>query len=774
MPVSRAARTDAEPDRLRSYTFHGTALALRGGQAVGDCPFCGCEGNFSVEVATGRWRCWVCGGGQASGGGNPLIFLRLLHEQAAAAAPAGHSGAGAPGRRPDGRSPAQGGPDATCAVLGGPAAFPAAVARDRRLLDAATPVAWGVAPAADGSWLVPGYSAEGRLDQLYRRTRLQDREEWVWRLLPTPGVWPEGKVHALHLPRDDFDPSRRDIVVCEGPWDGMALWEVWGRDGDVNIVAVPGCNVWRDEWSALCRGKRVTIMFDSDHPRQYVPGRTSRAGRDGAERVAKRLSGIAASVHWLRWGEDGYDPTRPSGWDVRDHLTESAGDLEQRRAALSALILKVQPVPVEWCASHLSNGAASRSGPANVEPDHCDAWRKCEAAWREALEWRCDLSDVLSVMLAVAASTDRAGDNQLFLQVIGDPGSAKTRMCKGLLVSARCKLILHLKSFHSGWRGEDGKDCSLVSRINGLCLVTPEADALSLGLSWEQLNSQMRQIFDGDSGHTYGNSSDDVHYRGLRSPWIQAGTPALMDKDQSRLGDRFLRVRIGEPTEQTKQAILLRSLRNERAAVLETSNGTEASIISPKLRRAYALTGGYVDWLRANVEEQICSVEMDGTAEQWCVDLAILTADMRARPNMDPKKHEVHHSKELPSRLVGQFGRLALCLAVVQNKRSVDAEVLRIVRKVALDTAHGHSLNIAQWLCSPNPKAGDRSYQDCGGLAEGTLSVWTGMTSERLTNYLVFLRKIDVLELRATHGKGAWVLTPRALDLYLRIAGGQL
>jgi hypothetical protein len=342
-----------------------------------------------------------------------------------------------------------------------------------------------------------------------------------------------------------------------------------------------------------------------------------------------------------------------------------------------------------------------------------------------------------------------------------------------LLVSKTCKLILHLKSFHSGYKGEDGKDVSLVSRINGLCLITPEADALAIGMSWEALNSQMRQIFDGDSGHTYGNSSEDVHYKGLRSPWIQAGTPALMDKDQSRLGDRFLRIRIEEPAEDTKRAILLRALRNERAAVMETSNGTESSIIPPKLRRAYAMTGGYVDWLRANIEEKIAAVTMDDAAELKCIDMAVLTADCRARPNMDPRKHEVHHTKELPSRLVGQFGRLALCLAVVLNKQSVDADVLRIVRRVALDTAHGHTLNIVRWLCSPHPSDVTKSYQDCGGLMNDTLAVWCGMTPDRLQNYLMFLRKVDVLEfkvIRQTHG--SWVLTQRVYELFLKVMGG--
>jgi hypothetical protein len=268
---------------------------VRGSHAVGDCPFCGREGKFSVEIATGLWRCWGCGAGTEAGGGNGLVFVRLLYDRAVSAA-----------------------------LCDRGASHAAAVAADRRLLSPDTVLAWGVVPAADGTWLVPGYGTDSKLDQVYRRARVRDKDQWVWRLLPTPGLWPEGRGHALHLPVGDFDLARPNIVICEGPWDGMALWEVWDqRAGSTNIVAVPGCNVWRDEWTELCRGKCVTLMFDSDHPRQALPGsdRVSRAGYDGMARVAKRLSGVAASVRYLKWGEEGWDASKPSGWDVRDHLT---------------------------------------------------------------------------------------------------------------------------------------------------------------------------------------------------------------------------------------------------------------------------------------------------------------------------------------------------------------------------------------------------------------------------------------------------------------------
>jgi ribosomal protein L37AE/L43A len=395
MPTARRTTelTTDEPDHLRPFTFHGVDLIIKNQHGIGDCPFCGKEGKFCVAVDSGLWRCMVCGTGTDNGGGNALVFIRLLYERSIAA-------------------------NSSLLLRD--------LAIDRKLLTPKPLIEWGVCQSiTTRDCIVPGYSVNGKikLDQLYQRIRIDGK----WCLLPTPGIWPEGKVHALHLSAARFDLANPEIIVCEGLWDGMALDEVLYPKSPSNIIAVPGCNVWRDEWLEMCRGKRVVLLFDSDHPNPTAlsQGKTLRAGLDGMCRVAKRLSGIAASVKFIRWGKDGYDPTKPSGWDVRDHLSLST----DRMAALGDLLSKVEVAPTDWFTPHHLNGASpSSNGSADVEPMPCHTWLDCEAAWKAALEWRSELGDAMAVMLAVAASTKQSGDNQLFLQVVGDPGSAKTRM----------------------------------------------------------------------------------------------------------------------------------------------------------------------------------------------------------------------------------------------------------------------------------------------------------------------------------------------------------
>lgn len=742
--IPEKTSSPAAADKLRPLEFLGVEFVRSMGRAVGTCPFCDKPKLYGAPD-TGQWQCKVCGRQ-----GNALTFVRELWEISSS----------------------------SCVQL-------TVLATERRINESAL-VAWGVRFSTTcGAYVVPGFDATGKLMQLYKRSRVYHKGEWVWRLLPVPGLWPDGKSHALHMAPGDLDAGRSEVYLCEGPWDGAAWWAAGGAYkrtsdpavldptgsrsasilSDANVFAQPGCGVFKDSWMPLFRDKRVVLCQDSDHPVERH-GKVTTAGRDAAERTARLLKGVAKSVDWVRWGEAGFDPDKPSGHDVRDELSS----FEDVPSGVLSLLSKVEEVPADWFAgprpSITANGA-----PREIQPSACSTWAVCEAAWAKALEWRQVMADVLSVMLAVTASTEQAG-NQLFFQVLGDAGSAKTTMCEGLLVSPTCHHLEHLTGFHSGWKkpGADGKDCSLISRINNKTLVTPEGDVIVSSPNFAELMSQQRRIFDGKSGATYKNSDEDKLYTGLRTPWIMAGTMALLSTDQSRLGDRFLRVIIDPPGEDLKRRIIRSALRSEIAAMDTKSNGTAGSCVEPKLRDAQALTGGYVDWLRANVTHALSGVHIPEWVEDRCIDLAELTADLRARPDPDTRKQDVHDTKELPTRIARQLIRLAKHLAVVLNKREVDADVMRRVKKVALDTAYGTSLNIVKWLCAPNPRT--RSAWQHSGLMVGVLSVWTGINEERMTSYLMFLRKIGVVTHTSSAGtRGSWRLTDRVFNLYNSIQG---
>lgn len=729
---------------LRAFTFHGADLAVHSVQASGECVFC-TKPKFYANVEDTKWQCFSCGLS-----GNALAFARTVHE---------------------------------ISTNNSNSEFYSQAQKDRRLFYADTLRAWGVCQsAAPGRpWLVAGYGPDKRermvINQVYKRAWLSEEGKAGWRLLPTPGVWPEGEAHALHLCLDDFDLARDVMVVCEGPWDGMALWEVReslrSELGDCNVIAVPGCNVWRDKWTALCKGKRVYLLYDSDHPRTEH-GRTYRSGFDGMQRVASKLSGHADKVYYLKWGEDGYDPTRPNGWDVRDALTgtmKTPLSLKMRKNNLAGLLLRVEEAPQDWFSgTHPGDPAQAKS----TEAKECNDWLTCEESWKEAVFWREDLGNALSVLLAVCASTNQSG-NQIFMDLIGIPGGLKTTLCKGLLVSHHCIHLENMTKIISGHKKakDPDKDCSFLARANNKTWVTCEFDTLGASHQYHELMSKMRRIFDGETSATYGNSDIDRIYSALRTPWIRAGTPRMMDHDQSSLGDRFLRFILKDPAEDERFAIAMAALDNECAANENVATGMGSSLVNPRLRKAHALTGGYVNWLRAHAEESIRKVDFSTDMRRRCVELSVMCADLRARP-ADTKTRKDDHDpyKEMPTRLSEQHGRLARHLAFVLNKTSVDDDVMRVIKKVALDTAHGNSLKIVGWLCDRHDRKG-KIYQEAGGIPVRTMQQWLetcGMNAERSDAYLNFLRKIGVLRMDSLGYTRSWLLTDRVYELYGRIS----
>lgn len=738
--------TEATPEQLRPFTSLGADLSWRDGdrEAVGDCPFCGAERKFAVGVETSMWRCLVCAVGSdktPAGGGNSTTFIRELHAASV---------------------------DAT--ALSGD--FDELL-EDRRLLSESTLKAWGVCRSViTGEWLVPGYDAAGKLMNLFRYT--QDKTAGKRVLRSTSGM----SVQAFGVGL--LKPEHEEVWVLES-WNALALWETLGiaKRKDVGVLGIPGCNVWQESWGRLVSGKRVVIAFDSDHPKaNRTSGKITQPAYDAVKRTTAMLTASASppsSVAYLAWGPDGYDPDLKNGWDARDALTESRS-VSVRVKALESLFAMVEPVKDEWRGGSVGRNAhvAGVSGGSELSPKRCSEWSVVTGAWKKALKWRQELDDVLSIAVSVAASTSQVGDSQLFLQIIGDAGSGKTKMCDAMLVSKGCHALEHLTGFHSGWKGEGGKDCSLISRINHKTLITPEGDVMMSSPHFAEIMSQQRRIFDGSSGATYKNTDEDTRYTGLRTPWIMAGTPALLDSNQSRLGDRFLKVFINRPGKDEQREILRSAVYASMRSVVQTSNGDAASSMEAYLREAYQLTGGYIDHLRESMPDLINYPVDSMTDEQvdLCTYFGEFTAMLRARPASGRKDSlEAHDTAEMPTRLSAQFSRLAACCAVVLNKREIDYEVVRRVRKVALDTASGRTLNIAKHLMREEPDAYGAVSGGEYGRFRGDVALHAGMGEDACLSVLRFMKNVGIVDqvVFTTNNQKKWRLTENAAALWKKV-----
>lgn len=399
---------------LKPYQAHGCDIEYVEGrnEAIGDCPFCGREDKFYINVETGLWSCKVCGEGSSKGGGNVFTFIRKIHELSM---------------------------DEKCDYT--------PLLTNRKLLSPESLKRWGVCKSVTtGDWLVPGYGADGKLNQLYRYINKV--------LYPTPEL--SHHLHGVNL----YDPAKPTVYFCEGVWDGIALWEILSKTkmvedkyvptsnedvsllNKINVLASPGANVFQESWLELFAGKNLTMFPDSDHEKVVcrdckksysttthkccptckkvtIKPVIAPAGYAGLRRNVETISkgeDHPSSVSYLNWGVKGFDENLPSGYDVRDFLTTNGATVALRAGRLQGLIQKVVPIHAEWIPGKTKDKETDGSVDMDILP--CDNWKDLRNAWLKAMKWTEGLDRGLSVMLASITSTETVGD-QAWVKIIG-------------------------------------------------------------------------------------------------------------------------------------------------------------------------------------------------------------------------------------------------------------------------------------------------------------------------------------------------------------------
>jgi len=443
-------------------------------------------------------------------------------------------------------------------------------------------------------------------------------------------------------------------------------------------------------------------------------------------------------------------------------LTQTAPlrGLEGRLTALRHLLGKLVPVPAAWL-TKAAGGDKTTPGPLCQGCLPCTTYAELVTSWRKALKWTEGLDHALAVMLASVTSTKTLGD-QLWVKLIGPAACGKSTLCEALSINKDYVIAKStIRGFHSGYKsdkGEDGEDNSLIPLIRDKTLVTKDGDTLLQSPNLGQILSEGRDLYDSVSRSHYRNRMGK-DYMGIRMTWLLAGTSALRAIDSSELGERFLDcVIMHNIDDELENEILWRvANRADRNLAMETDGKLETQY-EPELAEAMQLTGGYVAHLRENATDVLSTIDNPAEAMRYCTRLGKFVAYMRARPS---KQQEEQAERELAARLVSQHVRLAKCLAVVLNRKSVDGEVMRRVRQVSLDTGRGQTLNIAKLLYGVGEK----------GSEPRAIALRTNQTEDKTRGMLRFLREIGIVTPMAVQGKGLgskvrWRLTNRLQALY--------
>lgn len=746
-------KVNTDPDTLRPYIYHGVDLQWSNGakDAYGTCPFCGGESKFSVMIEKGIGRCVKCNIGTKKGGMNAVSFIRLLLQESLARTSSYQE-----------------------------------LLDSRGILDPSTFKDWGVAKSVGtGEWIVAGYNLKGEVITLYKYVLIDGK----YRLLPTPTMG-----HAL-FGLGVYDAAKPETHVYEGPWDGMASYEVLKRSkltgngymtttnetlsllADVNVLAVPGCNVFQEGWSPLFNGKRVSFFYDNDHPKtdpktKKEVGLQGLLGMQKHARIIESSKTPPESIRYLNWGDEGFDATLESGTDVRDILKAAGDTTLARMTALEGLLSRLTFAPSEWFSDGGKNlgkaAEASEGGALKSKP--CNNYATLVNAWRKAMKWTPGLEHGLVSCLASVTSTDSVG-SQLWLKLIGPASCGKTTIAEGISVA---KFYVYAKStirgFHSGFKYLDPNtqeeiDISLAELVRGKTLVTKDGDTLIQAPNLGQILAEARDIYDRVARTSYRNGQGK-DYENHSMTWILCGTSSLRSIDSSELGERFLDcVIMEEIDDELEDEILWRVVNKADRNLSLRTTGDAQGQYPPELMEAMQLTGGYVEYLRENSTDIISTVESPEWALRRCTRLGKFIAFMRARPS---SLQEEQAERELAARLVEQIHRYAKCTAVVLNRSTMDEEVMQRATKIALDTSRGVTLDIAKRLYESNDE----------GLEPKTLSYYTNIEDGKLRSLLKFLRQIGVAEnfvpAKSYQGitpKPKWRLTAKLHRLYSEVMG---
>jgi len=421
---------------------------------------------------------------------------------------------------------------------------------------------------------------------------------------------------------------------------------------------------------------------------------------------------------------------------------------KQRIERIHNLWDKIAPVPTHWLEKPAEN-------KQDIEPIFCDNFADVEAAWNEAFEFTDGMRTALICMLATASSTDTVGA-QLWLKLVGPPSCGKSLLCEAISVADKyVRPVSKFTGFVSGIKEKNGEDNSFVKELGGKTMVLKEGDTLLQMLNLSEILSEARDIWDGVIRTSY-RSGQQEEYKGIRFTWIAAFTSAVIGSavDSADLGARFLTCIIADGVdEELEKKVARRASRNALAGSRRCVTTDLASHKNEAHAKADALTGGYLLYLRDNIEELISeeSVEMSEDYMNRCEELAKMVSYLRARAS---KRQTEVAERELCARLSEQFVRMSLFAAVVLNKPVVDEEVEKIIHGLAANESRGVMKDIFQYL------------YDNGDATTQTIAALLDVKDSEARTQLNFLYKLDAVE-KGKRGAGyRWNLSDPLYDLY--------
>ena len=256
-----------QPTDWRKWYFHfGLELQKNGNQLIGTCPWCSKDDHYYIGASNGIGTCQRAATDLCTGNTNHYSFIQKLHQVS----------------------------------LEETTEQAYQQLSDNRNIKSSTFTHFKLAQSVlNDNWLIPSYNQKKKVVNLYQCLEINktnkntDEPEIGYDIRCSP--YP--LYHTLYGV-ETVKKKHTCIYLVEGLWDRMIWTEVFAhlkrsgnnlvRMGQPNwkselltencIVAVPGSNVFKDQWFQFFKGKDLVIISDNDN-----------AGEQMTKRVVEKL-----------------------------------------------------------------------------------------------------------------------------------------------------------------------------------------------------------------------------------------------------------------------------------------------------------------------------------------------------------------------------------------------------------------------------------------------------------------------------------------------------
>lgn len=639
---------------LDPFIYHGvifTEIPKTGsGQAKGECPFCGKDDHFYVDIVTSQWDCKRC-----LKSGNNITFMEQYHEKHLEST-----------TKSDYKL----------------------IKKYRGSIVSATAYKNAEFAFRGDSVIFPVRSMTGRVQDL-RVAQLDRQNNKFQKIRGTKGC----KIGIWNI-EELVDPDKHhwDVWVCEGEWDGIALRYITRKLGlQVIIIATPGTSL-KKEYVPIFNNRKVTLLFDCD-----------KAGDIGMATIGlgepeKGKSGVLSSntksIKYIRWPLT-IDDSRK--YDISELIKEFKDPKDIVNRIKHLIADKPRSYPLNNIKKEkLSSGKKTRNkkkkGKKREDNNDDDSitikpvsYNGVVKSFSNNLKMSPDRMAALRVIVATILTTEISGD-PLWVYIVAPPGSGKTALLNPLRdCEEKCifRSSVGPKELVSGFQA--AQDPSLLPKCNGKTLVLKDLTELirAPGPIQEEVFGTLTGAYDGHVERSYGNNvhrSYDTHFSMLAGV-----TKAIYGNSKASLGIRTLKLQLIKMDKDGEDE-LLSSAMNSVGLEGEMNDEMGDSI------RRFLLT------VEQRSAKELHS-EIPQSYKERIKSLSQIIARLRTTVDRDFKDDKVLYrpDPEVATRLAKQLIKLSMGLTYsLPEKGEFSEEEFGIVEDVAFHTSTGWNLDLVE------------------------------------------------------------------------------